>query len=373
MSVAVVTTTIGLPKCLPSVFETSQLQDTHFYVVCDNKTPTQKVSKFLSEKIPDERFTVVTMPMQRDWLKSNYGDKAPRYAKVFQENNYQRRIIGFLMAKQSGHSAIVALDDDNYPSEGSGLVDEHIGKLGKRKSDHIVASLNSYVNFVDFLNIVPKKSRVYVRGYPLYLGEGGEYVISKGDVDVAVNIGTWSGDPDVSALTRVTEGTIKSGVKPDMENYVLHDGSYTSMCLQNISFDMDYLVTQYEFPMNVPMNGLKLGRYDDIWAGYICKKILDSMGKHMSFGTPMAIHDRNLHYAMKDFLGEFWGLHINDSFYKTIRELDLPKSSDVHYLFNELVYMMGNELKFNNWEIQKYFNRVWEDMRMWGEMVETLK
>ena len=123
--------------------------------------------------------------------------------------------------------------------------------------------------------------------------------------------------------------------------------------------------------MNVPMGGLTLGRYDDIWAGYVTKKILDKMDRGMTFGTPQAIHRRYVHDFDKDFKQEFWGLYLNDYVYNAIKTMPLD-SKDAWSAFTEIIVRMRSGLRFIDYEIRDYFNRVYEDMHNWAEMNRTL-
>jgi len=373
--VAVVTTTIGIPKSIPEIYDNAQKfgwNNVHFYVVGDNKTPIPEVNKFLEKTIPRESLDVLSMRDQKQWLRDVFGRRGDIYEGVFQENNYQRRIIGFLIAREEGAKTIIAVDDDNYPRNEESFVAGHIYALGKHDDVQSITSDNTYINFIDFL-VETGVREAHVRGYPLQLFGDYHYECVRRSSDVIVNIGIWSGDPDIDALTRLAHGDTHVKYDPHRETTIVGRGCFTSMCLQNIAFNTNYLVTQYEFPMNVPMGGLTLGRYDDIWAGYVCKKILDYMKKDMVFGPPTAIHRRHPHDATKDFLDEFWGMVINTWFYPAIQTLQLEGSNDNCIdLFIQLVEELSHSLRFKMNAIQKYFNRVWVDMYNWAEMVEVI-
>jgi len=366
--IAVVTTTITVPQCIPYIYDNAQkygYDDVHYYIVGDNKTPIKKVNKHLGRVIPDENLTVLSMDDQKEWLSHG----KPSYAGVFQENNYQRRILGFLIARQDGNEVIIAVDDDNFPKTEENFIGKHVCALGENDYVKAVKPENSYVNLTDFLG----RTDVYTRGYPLSLMGERHYKTSRRTADTAVNIGVWSGDPDIAALSRVSKGDIQIPYNRELETTIVERGCYTSMCLQNVSFNTDYLVTQYEFPMNVRLGDVTLGRYDDIWAGYICKKILDYMDKDMTFGPPTATHLRHPHDAYKDLMNEFWGMIINMYFYPAVQMMRLyGPSYDCIGLFLQLVDTMSLSLRFKRKVIQKYFDRVWGDMRLWAEMVEVI-
>lgn len=376
--IAVITTTVGIPKNFPEIWSNAQEHDhdIHLYIVGDNKTPNTIVKKRLRKTVPEEDFTMFTIRNQKGWLNSTFGrSKSKRYRRVFQENNYQRRTIGFLKAVQDGARTIIAVDDDNYPPTDVDYIGSHVETLGPREECMTVLPNLTYVNLIDFL--VKDQSyngRVYVRGYPLHLRGDMGYVFNEEPQDVKVNIGLWSGAPDIDAISRVAFGDVQVSAKDEMFPVAVAKGCYTSMCLQNICFDTEYLVTQYEFPMNVPITGnMTIGRYDDIWAGYICKKILDHIDKGMTFGPPITRHDRHPHDYYKDLSNEFWGMWVNMFFYSAIQQIRLsPAIDDPWSLFTEVIIKLRHAVRFGDLELMKYFNRVWHDMYMWAKMIDEM-
>jgi len=374
--IGIVTTTIRIPKNLPEIYRNALLydrvDDIQFYIIGDKGTPLARIKKYLLPRM--DNFKVLSLRDQKKWLRDNFGRKKARvYETVFQEQNYQRRIIGFLMAVQDGATSIIALDDDNYPTDRD-FIGEHLRALFRSDGLSISSDL-SYINLLDFLEKYPRpKTRIYVRGYPLHLrGEPSYSLKGPSSLKPAVNIGLWEGDPDIEAISRIACPNIKTGLstKSRLYSLAIAKDNFTSMCLQNISFRSDVLITQYEFPMNIPIGGLRLGRYDDIWAGYVCKKILDRVGRHMLFGPPIAIHKRNPHDVHKDLLNEFWGMYLNSFFYTAIQEIQLEEK-DVFSCFVELVTKLSKRIHFTDEDINGYFLRVFTDMLLWAEMIDKL-
>ena len=378
MKTAVLTTTIGIPPNLSDIYKNQiehKHEDVHYYIVGDNKSPASPiVSKSLSEQgIPKECFTFLSMTDQRDWLKNTYGEgKFDEYWRVFQENNYQRRIIGFLIATQDGAEKIVVVDDDNYPHPDDDFLGAHINTVGIEDEHLIITNNLGYIDLMSILSYPGKeKNRCYVRGYPMLLRGPSQFGFGTQKITPAVNIGLWEGSPDASAISRIAYGDLQVSRNDKIYPIALSPVDHTSMCMQNLCFDTKYLITQYEFPMNVPIGGMTLGRYDDIWAGYICKKILDKQGVGMTFGPPQAIHKRHIHDLQKDFMQEFWGLYINDSFYSSVVKLQL-ESKDAWSNFTEIIVKLMDDMKFIDPEIRRYFQRCWEDMHSWSMMVSEL-
>ena len=370
--ISVVTTTIGIPKNLPEIY-LNQIEhdhhDIHYYIVGDNKTPIPRVNKFLKKTIPKEDFTTLNMRTQKAWLKKNFGrKKGVEYERVFQENNYQRRIIGFLMAKQDGAEKIIVVDDDNYPHPNDDFIGLYSDVVGNEDEHLVVTSESKYMDLLAVLKYKGKEDfRVYVRGYPVFLR--GPRAIGFGTqiCNPAVNIGLWEGSPDISALSRVAYGDPQIERNEAMYPIVVAPNEFTSMCMQNLCFDTDLLITQYEFPMNVDIGGITIGRYDDIWGGYVCKKILDLVDRAMTYGPPQAIHRRHIHDPKQDFIQEFWGLYLNDTFYSSINRMELT-SKDPWSAFTEIIMRLMQDLKFFDSDLRDYFNRVWKDMHDWAIM-----
>ena len=365
--IGVVMTTITFPKNLEDLLKSYKgNEDLKIIIVGDHKTPDY------SDKLP-EGVELFKIKDQKRWLKETFDpNKFNLYWRVFQENNYQRRIIGFLKAVQEGSKYIVALDDDNYPREREDLISKHVEVL-KGHQIRVISSNLKYVNLLSFLEYPSKdKFRIYVRGYPLHLRGDPVYEIRDTKGKIAVNVGLWEGSPDMEALSRLVHGDIQVKADPRLSTLALDTGTYTSMCLQNIAFRKEYLLLQYEFPMNVPIEGISLGRYDDIWGGYVCKKLLDQVGSYMTFGVPVARHIRHPHSVIKDFLNEFWGMFLNLFFFTAIQEIVLEETKDLIVMYAELVTKLSKSLQFNSQGINKYFFRVWNDMLLWAEMVERI-
>jgi len=52
------------------------------------------------------------------------------------------------------------------------------------------------------------------------------------------------------------------------------------------------LTPAYFFLPDVWINGWQLSRHDDIWGGYIVKKLMDKRGDLLSYGRPVVEHTR---------------------------------------------------------------------------------
>jgi len=363
--IGIVTTTIKDPPNWNNILESYKgREEIKGYIIGDIKTPD-------IEKYPNTDYMKVQD--QSDFIESLVGrDRFPAYWRIFQENNCQRRIIGFLKAVYDGCEYIVALDDDNFPREGEDLISEHVNVL-ESKSFRTISSSLKYINSLELLEKNIPNVHPYVRGYPIHLRGEPEYsfdIVENGKI--GCNIGLWEGDPDIEVLSRLQYDNLRTKAL-SMTPLGIYPETYTSMCLQNISFRSEYLLFQYEFPMNINISGLSLQRYDDIWSGYICKKLLDQLGVYMTIGPPIALHKRNIHNIISDFLNEYWGQFINLFFFTAIQEIKLEEKIDPLKMYVELVNKLYRSLHFIDPQIQSYFNRVWHDMLRWADLCSMIQ
>ena len=62
-----------------------------------------------------------------------------------------------------------------------------------------------------------------------------------------------------------------------------------------------------------------MGRYDDIWAGYVVLAIADHMDQATMFGFPLVKQERNPHNYFKDHMVERVGLEHTETFCEWLR------------------------------------------------------
>jgi reversibly glycosylated polypeptide/UDP-arabinopyranose mutase len=198
------------------------------------------------------------------------------------------RSFGYLMAYRMGADLIVTLDDDCHPHGVFPLCGGH------------QAAMSSHSRWI---SSVPG---MRVRGLPYR---------NSGDLSGAmVNVGLWSGVPDLDALTTLAGTHPAEGFEPPPGNRIIPRNQYTAMCGMNLAFRREVAPLMY-FPLMG--EGQIYQRFDDIWSGVICKHILDHMGLSMSVGEPFVRHCR----ASNPFVNlakESRGIGFNEYFWETI-------------------------------------------------------
>jgi hypothetical protein len=109
------------------------------------------------------------------------------------------------------------------------------------------------------------------------------------------------GDPDVSAVTRIAN-------KPDVHNIsmllrhgiVIDPTTHTVFNSQNTAIIRELLPAWGMVPF--------VGRYDDIFASLICRRVMRDRNLHVRFGAPSVWQQRNVHNLVKDLRGEIDGM-----------------------------------------------------------------
>ena len=172
------------------------------------------------------------------------------------------RSFGFLQAYRLGADVIVTLDDDCRPHPGQDFLRGHLDALERTTR---------------WESSVPG---MRVRGLPYE---------NLGILDsVKLNVGLWSGVPDLDAITQIARGP-ESNFTPPAGSRVLPRARYVPICGMNLAFRREFTPLAY-FPLMG--EGQPYSRFDDIWFGIVAKRICDHLGWHLTVGTPWVWHIR---------------------------------------------------------------------------------
>lgn len=297
MRTAIVTTTINVPELLKDYKKLK----CDIIVIGDKKTPSE-TADFCEEN----SIAYFSVKDQAGYLK-----RFPELKRYLPYNSIQRRNIGILMAYEVGYEKIVTIDDDNYMLNKKYLK-EH--KLGKRK----IASISSDTGWFNVCKglIDYKRRTFYHRGFPLEKRTDEMYILHQPErKNIVVNAGLWLGDPDIDAMTRLyylaDPIDAKKYPNPDI---ALEKGTWSPFNSQNTALHRSIIPAYFLHPF--------IGRYDDIWASYVVKKIADHLGDHIAFGKPLVRQDRNVHNYWKDLEKEK-NIQINMAFITELKKIEL--------------------------------------------------
>ena len=157
--VAIVTTTIYVPKALDAYMKNAQEcghKDVLFVVTGDTKTPPE-AQTFCAEISAKYGYECVyqTCDDQKEW-----GKKYPEFFEHIPWCCIQRRNFAILYAYERGCENIITIDDDNYFVPGQDFIEDHIGALGKLQEIEVLQSTTGFLNICDYLD--------EKRGYEFY-------------------------------------------------------------------------------------------------------------------------------------------------------------------------------------------------------------
>jgi hypothetical protein len=363
-SFSLVTTTIHVPKTLEAYFENFQ-KFGHTNVVCfvigDKKTPPE-VADFCRQLSRRFKYEVryLDLEAQKQYLKS-----FPDLWEFLPFNSIQRRNIGFLLAYQAGSEVIVTIDDDNWVTEDDFLGCH--GAVSREVSLPILSSASGWINVCRFLTEEAGQP-FYHRGFPA----GKRWIESPimesvGRGRVVVNAGLWLGDPDVDAIARLHRTLSVTGIQFDgLRRFALGVGTWSPFGSQNTALWREVLPAFFLNPY--------VGRYDDIWASYVVRRIADHMGHLVSYGLPLVRQVRNPHDLWEDLEMEKLGWQLTPSFIRALRKCSLTSTSYAEAtteLTGQLVEALQEDPTFT--VHRTTLKRIDRGLRLWMNVFQMLE
>ena len=319
--VALVNTTINVPKCLETYLENAARHGHNkrlsLIVAGDNKTPVE-TGAFLVEIGKKFGVTVkyLDVPAQKEMLR-----RWPALDIVVRYNCIQRRNVGYLQAALDGADVIVAIDDDNFISTDDDYVRLH-SVVGKEVQAPVVSHESGWWNVCSRLQCDPPR-HFYHRGYPKSKQDfrSGEPMVTKKKVLVVVNAGLWLKNPDVDATANIEEPINVVAMREigGDKSCALAAGTWCPFNSQNTAFDAKLLPAMYLVVMLDWLRGYRIGRLDDIWMSYFVRAIGDRLGEHVLYGPPVVTQDRNAHNFTCDLSEELGGYIVTERLTKYLR------------------------------------------------------
>jgi len=229
---------------------------------------------------------------------------------IFSRRDSACRCFGFLRAVARGADVVLTLDDDCLPHEpgsAAGFAQSHLRRL---------AGAPRWVSSVPGLN---------VRGLP---SEGGE--LDVGGPPVLVNVGLWSGVPDVSASETLAIGERGEAARRVLTRFVPPPGTQVMSGHQlfplsgmNIAFRKEALSALY-FPLMGERS--PFARFDDIWGGLLLQRISTCTGDVITMGEPWVRHARASN-VQENLRKERPGAAVNEDYWRVISELAVEGES----------------------------------------------
>ncbi|MHA1583356.1 MAG: hypothetical protein ACTSYM_12790 [Candidatus Baldrarchaeia archaeon] len=315
-------------------------------------------------------------PLERkEWFRQHFGTSYERYLSVIPERCHAETSFGFLIAYEEGCDFIIELDDDVFPIDTLDLIRCHWKNLSE-DDGVVVSSRSRWYRTIENLILEHEYSTIFPRGHP-YSPETRveDYIWKRADYkDCVLNMGLWTGHPDLDALTILYNGglngrcSIKSiGQKRD--KVIVNAGTYFAICSMNTSFRRKIVPAFYQLYMNV----MGIDRFDDIWSGLFVKKIADHLGDQICIGKPMVYHHKRARDTFKDLKLELEGMAINEILWRIVDEIEIS-GKDYYECYSELVDGISKKLeRFNEKRHKDFIKLQLRKMRLWLDVIDRIE
>jgi len=313
-SFSLVTTTINVPSLLEAYVDDAvrfQRRLIDVIVVGDRKTDGG-AARYCST-LEESRGVQVRFLDVAD--QERYLDRFPEFADFLPWNCIQRRNVGLLHAFESEADIVVTIDDDNFLED-----EDYFGRHAHVGTTHRVETVATPSGWWNVCSMLEEARGIpfYHRGHPLehrWLADDDEEweVV---EARVVVNAGLWLDDPDVDALARLCFPVTATGPSERYrERAACAVGTWAPFNSQNTALAREALPAYLLFP--------HIGRYDDIWASYVLRRIADHLGDVVTYGAPLVRQLRNPHDYFRDFDAERFGIEANAVFIAALGRCEL--------------------------------------------------
>lgn len=302
---ALITTTINVPHVLTQWAE-CLTEDDVIIVAGDLKSPHIEIADLVRG------------------LRNSYGvhaeyrapDRQKKWAssEVIGWNCIQRRNIALLEALSFDPKFILTIDDDNAPAIVDPLqVEDYLIVLGKDVTSSVVTSRSGWANPGDIC--VP---RVTHRGLPMRQRHNFSTLtwrVERSQIGVAEMMVL--GDPDIDAVERIV---VQPNVTHIQDELALAAGTWAPFNSQAVIYRAKLAPLMMVWP--------GVGRYDDIWASYLARCVMDSYDLGVLYGTPAVRQDRNEHNLLHDLQLEMMGMTWTDDLVRVLRNVKFDERHD---------------------------------------------
>ncbi len=191
------------------------------------------------------------------------------------------RNFAHYLAYQEGYDIIIALDYDCRTREG--WLQQHLDAL--QPVTDAPALSGHWINSIECEGF-------YSRGYPYEYRNPVDSIVTETTAsgDVMINMGVWDHILDLNGIDKLQkEPPYDPGLRGDT-NYIALGN--IPVCGMNTAFRAE-ITPAYFFLPDVYVNGVwQLSRHDDIWGGYIVKKLMDKRDHLFAYGRPIVEHTR---------------------------------------------------------------------------------
>lgn len=313
-------------------------------------------------------------PAERtEWFKKRFGSSYTNLLSVIPERCHAETSFGFLVAYEEKPDIILEVDDDVFPFADHALIDAHTRNL--LGNDGVTVDCRGkWYNTMENLTLT-HSMMLYARGHPYGERAENEYLTWKNSGDKCVlNMGLWTGCPDLDALTILYNGGMNgqcsiaaTGCKRD--KVIVDKGIYFPVCSMNTAFLCEVAPAFYQLYSNF----MGIDRFDDIWSGVFIKKIADHLGRKVSLGSPLVTHRKRPRDTFKDLRKEFEGMVINEKLWALVDQIEL-EGSEYWDAYNSLIEELEKRIPqaFTEPLHREFLEAQLQKMRLWLKITDRL-
>jgi hypothetical protein len=298
-----------------------------------------------------------------------------------------RRNIGYLRAWEHGADVLISIDDDNFCRTDTDFITCH-GTVGSPARDAPTlgwAGGSEWFNVCELLqSVVPGQAAtappIYARGFPYGARNGSGAAISQDlanapvDRAVAVNAGLWIDDPDVDAVTRLALRPTTNGARSG--DVLLAPGTWSPVNTQNTALHRDAIPSYYYVRMGMPVKGMLIDRFGDIWSGYFLQRCAQHLDEVIRVGSPIAEHRRTTHNLFKDLYQELPGIALTEELLPWLREVTLTGTTygEAYAELAELIATDAQNFTGFLWDEggREFLRATAKNMRTWLGAIGTI-
>jgi hypothetical protein len=269
------------------------------------------------------------------------------------------RNFGHYLAWKEGYDVIVALDYDCRTR--TGWLGQHLEALGRVDGAPATRPLTpgGWVNSVE-------QPGFYARGYPYEFrnpaASAVEEVVASGVVKL--NMGVWDNILDLNGIDKIQkEPPYDPGLRGDTNFVALGN---IPVCGMNTAFTRD-LTPAYFFLPDIWIGDWQLSRHDDIWGGYIVKRLMDKRGDLFRYGKPIVEHTKQTNMNRVVMLEHYMHLMARE-FYELVEwALEPVKAGDYSEMYGHFVdeYMRGLDRSKAPAHYVQGYRELGESMQRW--------
>jgi hypothetical protein len=256
----------------------------------------------------------------------------------------QRRNVAIMVAYARHYDYVATVDDDNHT--GIGWVDQHVGHLRGHLPPNTVVAHGDH-GWVDPGAFVTPSH--HQRGVPFDTIR--EHPLSQPaepyDNSLVVSTAQVVGDPDCDAVTRIVSQPRVHSVRL---NAIVGVSEWTAFNSQATVWDGEWAPLMACIPW--------VGRYDDIIASFIAKRVMRAHNKTLYVGEPAVIQDRNVHDPISDLRAEYVGMQLTPGIVRVLDAIDLDDNMDLCDAYGLIVELFNHHQVLNPEAL--YFMDLWQ-------------